>query len=1030
MKGFETLWPTGEFLDGTLGTDAHTLDKSVFLAVHQPMQFRRVEYGKSVENAALAHEQDMLRALLADDGEGRVIVPIAGASGVGKSHVIRWLEAELESRDDADTRHVILIPKSSSLKSVLRRILSDLDGPRYDKIRESLEKASESLPNVAARDLRTRLISVLESEASASVDRRRSGSPADKRADAQSEWGAELAGLLDDPELWSRHFYGTGDAPNGIMARLAEHVTKEGTTNRRHEFEFSDFENLLEIVEVKELSPGARKLIARLTDRKYQQLAADVLNGVLDQAKQDLLDLGGTPLSEVFLELRVALLEDGKELVILVEDFAVLSGMQGALLDALIHEARIAGEQKYCVIRSAIAYTLGYQPMQRDTIMTRARVEWIIEDVPGDEGEILKRAIDLVGAFWNAARWGIDALRDQHRQASGQRNWIRSCEPEDLAEEDLQVIEAFGRSGGGYPLFPLNAAAIRRLVSEKCVVNDRLVFNPRLIIDRVVLDIAKLRQHFESSAFPPRTLGTCPPIGADIAQVISRQAADQQDRLLILVTYWADLPETLADAAVLPATIYRAFGLQPLDFGKPAAILPKPPSQEWKPGVPPSATSVPEPLDPFLREWKPKLDKWQAGNLLGNADARNLRNWITEAVTSTLPLDWPGSRPSVGRKELARSFTFLPNARGAEGLSDADAAISLCGSDVWSDPLLAAPIRYALEAIVRFHGVDSTKNTWNYSGAELHAAHYGKFVSERRGKLLEWFVTQRASKQQLADYSVVDLVESRLMSAAVLGVGVKGGNRLDSAIDILFRDLHPLDPVPDLPERWQRLQEEAHRNGEQSRADLIELVAARQGSGSKLLGVDVAVLHGPVREFLKSWELTDGPKDKKSFDGIIRRGIGARQEELRAWYSQTVEWLGEEFDKAETIEEIRELLNESNRFSLCHADDVKSVRVLLDQFRDAPVAEALGSAKLALREPLDGTTLPALANDYSKIVQVTADLGEQLRGLFDKLDDTIDAALDAGGMSIVKKMIGQVASEFSAIQGILDDYAEIRSNEG
>jgi hypothetical protein len=103
---------------------------------------------------------------------------------------------------------------------------------------------------------------------------------------------------------------------------------------------------------------------------------------------------------------------------------------------------------------------------------------------------------------------------------------------------------------------------------------------------------------------------------------------------------------------------------------------------------------------------------------------------------------------------------------------------------------------------------------------------------------------------------------------------------------------------------------------------------------------------------------------------------------------------------------------------------------LLRLFQDSAVADELGRAKLALRESLDGMALPELAHDYSKIVPVTDDLGRRLRGLFDGLENSIDTVLAAGGISTVNKMVGQVASEFVAIQIVLDDLAEIRSNEG
>jgi hypothetical protein len=1027
MSTVDSLWPSEVSLSDTLGSDANTLDESVFLAVHQPMRFRRVEYGKTAAHAPVVSEHDLLEALLTDTGEGRVIVPIAGPSGAGKSHVIKWLDAELKHRADAATRHVILVPKSSSLKSVLKRILHDLVGPRYDAIRKTLEGASESLPEVAARDLRTRIGRVLRSEADAAQERLRAGVSTEK-ADQSAVWGRELADLLDDPELWRHHFYGDETKPTGVMFRLADRVTREGSADRRCQFEANDFDGLTSLVAPSDLSRGARAPIKRLADKRWQQVAADILNSVLDQATQNLLDLGGTPLNEVFLEMRRALLEDRKELVILVEDFAVLSGMQGALLDALIHEARVAGRREYCTIRSALAYTHGYQPMDRDTVRTRARAEWLIEDVPGSESEILDRAVELVGAYWNAARWGTAALRNQRVRAESHQQWVQIFEPKNVDDDYSTRVEAFGRTRAGYPLFPLNAAATRQLVREKSVVNNQFVFNPRLIIDGVVWDVAKQRLHFERGVFPPRSLGNARLTAADVIAVINRQPRDQTERLLTLVTYWADRPDSLGEAARLPGAIYQAFGLSVVDFGLPAPLPAAPAAPEQAGSVVTAAS------DPFDREWKPVLDSWQKGNLLEQGPASKLRTCIADAVLETIPPDSPGARPWIEKSTLARSHIYLPNARGAGGLRAADAAISLCGDDVWSDPLRAAPIRQALESVIRFHGVEETKGTWNYAGSERHAARYANFVASRRTGLLEWLAEQRESRQRQEGFSLAHLVENRLMAAAVLGVGVRGGNQFESALDVLFKDLPKPDVDLGAPEEWRRLLSEAEQHGavqnaERSRADLVERIAARQGTGSKVLAIDVASLHGPVREFLKRWEFSDGSKEQNSFARMLQRGVKARQAEVRDWLTGATAWLGDAFDKQALIDDTRELLTEAKHWGLARVEDIDTVRELLSQFRESAAAESLSNAQVALRGLGDGTALPALAHHDATVAGVIKELGECLGRLFADIEDGINSKLGASNDRVVQDMVKRVAEEFDTLRATVDVYTEIRSHE-
>ena len=70
--------------------------------------------------------------------------------------------------------------------------------------------------------------------------------------------------------------------------------------------------------------------------------------------------LGGMTLAEVILEIRRLLLLDNRELVILVEDFAALVGIQDTLAKVLIQEGETSKGKEFATIRSAIAVTDGY----------------------------------------------------------------------------------------------------------------------------------------------------------------------------------------------------------------------------------------------------------------------------------------------------------------------------------------------------------------------------------------------------------------------------------------------------------------------------------------------------------------------------------------------------------------------------------------------------------------------------------------------------------------------------------------------
>src|SRR5690242_1605518 len=138
-------WPTKENIQACIKPEAETINDAVFLAVHQHMTFKRRTVGGTGATEQ-ATESELLNTFMTNDlPSGRMILPIVGNSGVGKSHAICWLEAQLNRRKDPERLLIIRIPKASSLKRVLLLILNKLPGPQFAKLRETLLQAREAL---------------------------------------------------------------------------------------------------------------------------------------------------------------------------------------------------------------------------------------------------------------------------------------------------------------------------------------------------------------------------------------------------------------------------------------------------------------------------------------------------------------------------------------------------------------------------------------------------------------------------------------------------------------------------------------------------------------------------------------------------------------------------------------------------------------------------------------------------------------------------------------------------------------------
>ena len=78
-------------------------------------------------------------------------------------------------------------------------------------------------------------------------------------------------------------------------------------------------------------------------DGARRPLAADILQEALDSALRTVFRfseaLGQRTIEEIVDDIRRSLLADGKELVLLIEDFAALAGIQQPLLNLMIAES-------------------------------------------------------------------------------------------------------------------------------------------------------------------------------------------------------------------------------------------------------------------------------------------------------------------------------------------------------------------------------------------------------------------------------------------------------------------------------------------------------------------------------------------------------------------------------------------------------------------------------------------------------------------------------------------------------------------
>lgn len=655
MTTLDCYWPEQKNVAECIRTEAEAVHDAVLLAVHEPGPLITRSAVGAVERRAT--EGELLEALMRDARDGSaVLVAITGDSGVGKSHMVRWLHAQLQRHPRRDQLVIVLVPKTASLRQVVELILAPLKGDAYTKLQAELSHAVEHLqPREAAALLGTALSNELAETLEFGMEGLRRAGSENRPLRERLNLTGKLRDLIREPDVLDGWF-------NAVLERIVRQTLEGGSEVQTGELRRFTPEDLIipgdwlpEIVR-----PAVQVALQQLTrnDGASRPLAAEILQDALDPALRTVFQfsraLGQRTIEEIVDEIRQALLKEDKELVLLIEDFAALAGIQQPLLNLIIAESDYGGKRVRSPIRTALAVTDGFLP-GRQTILTRAKQEWFIPNTGSTPEAIIERLTNLAGRYLNAARWGADALQEQfgRSKAAGLDNWVVAFR-EPLSAEDEDKLSAFDTSRQGYPLFPLSKISIDTICRRELRVGNELRFNPRSFINAVLRETLNLRPLFEAGAFPPAHFkAAAPPGGVVVALATRGWPQDQCKRLEAVLDYWAGNPASLAEPPRIGLGVFNAFHLPWPFAGKgdePPPPPPPPENRENPPTPPPPVEPVPPPPE--------YIEAWATGNI-SQVKALHVRNLLEAALNERI--DW-GSIRVRGRRVEAGQI-WLPFAR-------------------------------------------------------------------------------------------------------------------------------------------------------------------------------------------------------------------------------------------------------------------------------------------------------------------------------------------------------------------------------
>jgi hypothetical protein len=633
-----TCWTASEATE-IIPVEAEATSNGVFLATHSTIPITQRDQVDNARGGKVVDERALLRAAQEQPAD-LPIIAILGKSGTGKSHLVRWLRANLQTKEST---RLIFVPKHRmSLRGILELILEHATGDKVEELRAKVSTAVD-----AAADEKTAQLK-LRNALAVNIETR--GARVDGSAEEveNREYLASSQGL---PALFGDDvFRGRLLDENGPIARLVrEKLTGKGKEDKEDAFGFTAEDLNLSVDAVGRAGAAAREVAGALTsDPAFRDLAALMINEQLGPSVSEVFGIGGDDLKQILTDVRMELDKQNLELLVLIEDFSIFQGIQGGLIDAITLISTVA--QRLCPMRVVMAVTTGYFINQMpETVFTRT---YRVFDLDLPEGTVTSfNPAGFAARYLNAVRVGAAELETAYEHGSELTNACEQCPVVTQCHAAFGVADGFG-------LFPFNDASLDRAIKSQASTGT---FVARDVLTRVVRPVLHRDQtEIDAGRFPTDGFATEFKSGAEdrlanIEDEIKLETpgdTELTDRRIRLVRFWG----VGYGAVNLHRTIHEAFQVPPID-GLPDDTIDKPPPPPRNgtgptPPPPPAPTVIQDP--PLVRA----VDRWRATQEISQTDRNTLRNIVYSAVQSRLMFEDGLGGDSLwrGGKELAPGF--------------------------------------------------------------------------------------------------------------------------------------------------------------------------------------------------------------------------------------------------------------------------------------------------------------------------------------------------------------------------------------
>jgi len=1050
---------TREILD----VEATRSSDAVFLATHHPVPMRRFEDFDSPGTERSYSQEQFLEDFL-DPEESYRFVPILGTTGVGKSHLVRWLDVKIrEQTSDNAKRRVLLIEKAgATLREVLRRILA-LDvaqGDQFDQYREKLEDAGQNLSESELKDrIRYELKVAVENYDPETSD----GAGEGVGSIEHRKYIAQLLpAFIEDP-----YFRDNWLEEGGVIDETFRTSFQEGANQEPPSFSKDTLPLGESLTDVQKKAPSSLEAYQKLTgNRQHLDAALQVLDECLGAAVRQVLNFKGNDLFELMNEVRREFARRDIELVLLIEDIAAVQGLDRQLLASVERSDKELG-----VLRTAMGCTEGhYQEKIMKTTKERAsfHLNLNVEDREAADIDLATFA----SRYLNAIRLGeeqLDAIVDEDERVPSA---CTACPFQNKCHE------AFGeRENRG--LYPFTEEALHSLYEG---VTDE-PFNPRKLIMRVLRYIlVTYTDDLKGGTFPPEGVRQQFRRNADLnVDPITRQAwrrddPDHADQRILLADTWG----RLEDGEDLSADVFRAFGIDIEDAEvrgdsedtdedeSPEDATEGPGTEDAETegtetedgmekdrfqgdGAPTPSKRSPTEAERQLQKREEQLGKWANHSPLPQSAVQDLRGLVHSSVVSRI--DWDGKGLSKtffsGRTRTEFCKTSI-DFDGGEMKQDVQSKGRRIRLRLPLDGQSADDVQIALVGLLRAQH----RGNWTFEKGRDYLLKASECLDAWTDHVLDQI--RRPSRDRPPWDPAPAAAELLAVRARLGGADLHPKVPLRDRVDALFRS-YEFD-TEDRGRAWTRLVdglEEAMRHGDDKNG-LVEILEAyawlRKGEGARTQVYDLArfesVLSSLDEHSSLQARLNAASKEelRKSYDPLwearehvekyLQRAVEDEVSTLQSWKTtvensfETTENLASQVDRVDDA--LFGLMNVDQR-GILQNREMRQYESLSESMREEETQQTVEEVDdcLAAWEESDvpGQVLTHLAADRDRRLNIVSSYLELTETLLNKAHHGLQSDVD-----MIESGEGRLTETYDHIRSDLDELAEaltaIRETDG